>query len=169
MVSNKKRKPVFIKRKWNHVVLSRATILSFHLVDKIQQNNKCTLYGDKNEIIYHMIISECRKIMQNECKCRLDWEENVIHWELCKKLKFDHTTKWYMHKPESVQVNETHKICWNFEIQTDHLILTRRPNLMIVNKRKRTCHFVDFAIPVTTEWKPKIAERDTSTSTLPEN
>ena len=28
----KKRKPVFIKRKWNHVVFSRATILSFHPV-----------------------------------------------------------------------------------------------------------------------------------------
>ena len=34
MVCNKlkKRKPVFIKRKWNHVVFSRATILSFHPV-----------------------------------------------------------------------------------------------------------------------------------------
>ena len=27
-----KRKPVFIKRKWNHVVFSWATILSFHPV-----------------------------------------------------------------------------------------------------------------------------------------
>ena len=33
MVSNKKRKPVFLKRKWNHVVFSRATILSFHPVE----------------------------------------------------------------------------------------------------------------------------------------
>ena len=32
MVCNKKRKPVFIKWKWNHVVFSRATILSFHPV-----------------------------------------------------------------------------------------------------------------------------------------
>ena len=32
MVCNKKRKPVFIKRKWNQVVFSGATILSFHLV-----------------------------------------------------------------------------------------------------------------------------------------
>ena len=32
MVCIKKRKPVFIKRKWNHVVFSRATILSFHPV-----------------------------------------------------------------------------------------------------------------------------------------
>ena len=30
--ATKKRKPVFIKRKWNHVVFSRVTILSFHLV-----------------------------------------------------------------------------------------------------------------------------------------
>ena len=33
MVCNKKRKPVFIKRKWNHVVFSRAKILSFHPVE----------------------------------------------------------------------------------------------------------------------------------------
>ena len=32
MVCNKKRKPVFIKQKWNHVVFSGVTILSFHPV-----------------------------------------------------------------------------------------------------------------------------------------
>ena len=32
-----------------------------------------------------------------------------------------------MHKPKSVLENETHKILWNFEIQTDHLISARRP------------------------------------------
>ena len=47
----------------------------------------------------------------------------VIYWELCKKLKFDHTTKWYMHKLETVLENETHKILWDFEIQTDYQIL----------------------------------------------
>ena len=31
--ATKKRKLVFIKRKWNHVVFSRAIILSFHPVD----------------------------------------------------------------------------------------------------------------------------------------
>ena len=30
-----------------------------------------------------------------------------------------------MHKPESVLQNEMHKILLDFEIQTDHLILTR--------------------------------------------
>ena len=34
--ATKNRKPVFIKRKWNHIVSSRATILSFHPVYIIQ-------------------------------------------------------------------------------------------------------------------------------------
>ena len=61
----------------------------------------------------------------------------VIHKELCKKFRFDHTNKWYMHNPESILENETHKILWDFEIQMDDLISTRRPDLVIVNKNKR--------------------------------
>ena len=49
-----------------------------------------------------------------------------------------------MYKPESVLENEIHKILWDFEVQTDHLILARRPNLVIINKR--TCHIVYLAI-----------------------
>ena len=48
-------------------------------------------------------------------KTRHDWVGKVIHWELCKRLKGDQTTKCYKHKSESVQENETHKILWDFE------------------------------------------------------
>ena len=64
-----------------------------------------------------------------------DWVGKVIHWELCKKLNFDPTTKWYMHKSESVLKNETHNILWDFEIKTDHLIPARRPDLVLINKK----------------------------------
>ena len=77
-----------------------------------------------------------------------DWAGKVIHWELCKKLKFDHPCKWYMHNPEYILENETHKTLWDFEIQTDHLISARRPDLEIVKKKlknKRTCQIEDFA------------------------
>ena len=53
---------------------------------------------------------------------------NVINWELCKKLKFYHADKWYKHNPESVLEKETHKILWDFEIRTNHLIAVRRPD-----------------------------------------
>ena len=61
----------------------------------------------------------------------------MIHWELCKKLKFAHTNKWYMDNKESVLENDTYKVPWDFEMQTDHLKLTRRPDLVIVNKKKK--------------------------------
>ena len=71
----------------------------------------------------------------------------VIHWELYEKFEFDHTNKWYMHNPESVLENEMHKLLWDFEIQTDHLISPRWPDLKIINKKKRVCKIVDFAVP----------------------
>ena len=36
-----------------------------------------------------------------------------------------------MHKPESVLEKETHKILRDFEIQTDHQIQAKRPDLII--------------------------------------
>ena len=54
--------------------------------------------------------------------------------------------KWYIHNPEFVLENETLKILWDFEIQTDHLNSARRPDLDIVNKKKRTYWIVDFAV-----------------------
>ena len=60
----------------------------------------------------------------------------VIPWELCKKFKFDPTNKWYMHNRESFLENEPHKLLWYFETQTDRLISVRRPDLMIVNKKR---------------------------------
>ena len=34
----------------------------------------------------------------------------------------------------------------DFKIQIDHLIPTRRPDCIIINKKKRICKFVDFAV-----------------------
>ena len=85
------------------------------------KNSWCRLCGDRDETINY-IISQCTKLAQTEYKNRHDWVEKEIHWELYKKFKFDHTNKWYMHNPESIQENETHILLWDLEIQTDHLI-----------------------------------------------
>ena len=84
-------------------------------IDKTQQNSKCRLCGDRDETINH-IISECSKLAQREYKARHDWVGNVIH---------------------SVQENATHKLLWDFNIQTNHLIPARRPDLIIINKKKK--------------------------------
>ena len=58
----------------------------------------------------------------------------VIQWELGKKLKFDHTNKWYIHNRESALESEMHKHPWHFEIQTDPLISARKPDLAMINE-----------------------------------
>ena len=86
------------------------------IIDKTQQNSKCRLCGDRDEMINH-IISECSKLAQKGYKARHDWVGKVIHWEMCKKFQFDHTNKWYMHNPALVLENDTHKLLWDFNIQ----------------------------------------------------
>ena len=36
-----------------------------------------------------------------------------------------------MHNLKSVLENETHKVLWDFEIQTDHTFTARRPDLVM--------------------------------------
>ena len=51
-----------------------------------------------------------------------------------KNYKFIYTTKWYIEKLASY--NWTFKILCDFEIKTDHLISARRPDVVIINKKK---------------------------------
>ena len=75
---------------------------------------------------------------------------------MCKKLKFDHTNKWYMHNPAPILENAMHKLLWDFNIQTDHLIPTRRPDLIIINKKKK---IVDSTVPTDHRIKLKECEK----------
>ena len=42
-----------------------------------------------------------------------------------------------MHNAESIQENETQKIPWYFQIQTNHLIPDRGPDQVILKKKKK--------------------------------
>ena len=74
-------------------------------IDKTQQNSKCRLCSDRDETINH-IKCDCSKLAQ-KYKTKHDWVGKVIPWEICKKFKFDHTNKCYMHNPGSVLENDT--------------------------------------------------------------
>ena len=65
-----------------------------------------------------------------------------------------------MHNPAPVLENHTHKLLWDFNIQTDHLISARIPDLIIINKKKKISKIFDFAVPADhkinlKEWEKK--------------
>ena len=62
-----------------------------------------------------------------------------------------------MHNLAPVLENNTHKLQWDFDIHTDHLISARRPDFIIINnKKKGTCKIVDF--DVTADHRIKLKE-----------
>ena len=61
-----------------------------------------------------------------------------------------------MHNPASVLKNDTHKLLWDLDIPTDHLISARRPDLIIINKKRE---FVNFAVPADHRMKMKEREK----------
>ena len=90
--------------------------------------------------VYH-IVSSCSKLGQKEYKRRRDNLGKKVHWRLVGKCNFEARDKWYELEPESVLENEDYKIMWDFSIQTDHLIEARRPDLVVVDKKERSCKF----------------------------
>ena len=73
-----------------------------------------------------------------------------------------------MQNPAFVLENDRHKLRWDFDIQTDHLISASRPDFIIINKKKkkkkkrkkkRTCKIVDLAAPADHRIKPKETEK----------
>ena len=61
------------------------------------------------------------------------------------------------------------QLLWDFEVQTDHHIEARRPDLIIVDKEKKTCQIVDFAIPGDHRVEMKEREKGRNTKIWQEN
>ena len=61
--------------------------------------------------------------------------------------------------PTPVLENDTHKFLWNFNIHTNHLISARRPDILIINKKKRICKIDDLAAPADHRIKLKKCEK----------
>ena len=66
-----------------------------------------------------------------------------------------------MHNPAPVLENDTHKLLWDFDIHTEHLILVRRPDLIIINKKSKfaklsTLLFLDLARELKKLWNMQV-------------
>ena len=114
-------------------------------IDKSQGDSLCRMCRKLDESIDH-IVSGLEVYAQKEYR-RHDNLGKIVHWKLARRCNFEAVDKWYEHEPESVLENEDYKILWDFIIQTDHVIEARRPDLVVVDKKERSCKIIDFAVP----------------------
>ena len=88
----------------------------------------------------------CGKLAQTEYKKRDDNLGKIVHWKLARKCDFEAGDKWHEHESKSVLEKEDYKILWDFSIQTDHVIKVQRLDWVVVDKKRRTCKIIDFAV-----------------------
>ena len=69
----------------------------------------------------------------------------TVHPDICRKKGFTIPEKCYKHIlfPE----NESFKILWDFNIQTDNIIEHRRPDMIIIDKTSKKAQIVGLAVP----------------------
>ena len=103
-------------------------------IDKSQKDTLCGLCKKAVESIDH-VVSGCSKLVQKKMYDNLG---KIVHWNFVRKCNFEDGDKWYEHEPGSILENEDYKILWDFSIQTDHVIEARRPDLVVVDKKRRT-------------------------------
>ena len=56
-----------------------------------------------------------------------------------------------MHNPAPVLENDTQKLLWDFNIETDHLIPARRLDIIIINKKRELAKLSTFLSRRTTK------------------
>ena len=103
------------------------------------------MFRKVDETIDH-IVSGKSKFAQKEYKRKHGNLGKLVHWKLARKCNFEAGDKWYEHEPESVLENEDYRILRDFSIRTDHVIEARRPDLVVVDKKERSCKIIDFAV-----------------------
>ena len=72
---------------------------------------------------------------------------SYVHWQFCEKLGFNRARLWYEHELESVVENKNFKLLWDSTIQCDHMIDTRRPDIVVDDKVKKETMITDMMIP----------------------
>ena len=63
---------------------------------------------------------------------------------------------WYEHNPEKVLESREVKILRDFIVQTDFEIKARKPDIIVIDKTSRECHFIEITCPL--DWS--ILERE---------
>jgi hypothetical protein len=102
----------------------------------------CCLCKQYEETI-DQLISGCLTLAKNEYVIRHDKVCTLLHYSICKKLGIETAEDWYSHIPKPVTEHEDLTVLWNQWIQTDREVLANRSDIIIKNKKDKTCLLID--------------------------
>jgi Reverse transcriptase (RNA-dependent DNA polymerase) len=133
-----------------------------HIIKDATVEDKCRKCSNTGETIEH-IVSGCPMLCQTDYLHRHNQVANIIHQKLAIKYKLLQTsTAYYKYKPEKVLDSKDFKLYYDRAVITDQTIHHNRPDIIIIDKKKRETIIIDVAVPlchnVEKTWIEKISK-----------
>ena len=117
-------------------------------VFNVEDDDTCRIYRVQKETIHH-IISSCNGLSPTKYLERHDNICKYIHVLLLLEHEFiEKYIPLYQHQPTQVAENNLTKILWNFLIQTDHEVISNKPDIIVVDKINKTTNLIEVAVPI---------------------
>ena len=101
--------------------------------------------GKRGETVQH--IYECKILAQREYKRRHDTVEKLVNAKICEEHNLERKKKWYEHCTEGAVEDDDVELIWDINIQCDNDIEARRPDLILVDKKVKSCVIINVATP----------------------
>ena len=113
---------------------------------KSSHDPKCRMCNCSDETVAHLLTA-CPKLAATEYLTRHNEVARLVHRSICEVYNIKVARQPWHHVPEPVVETDNVKILWDFEIRTDRRITARRPDIVIIDKKKKTGLIIDIAVP----------------------
>ena len=119
---------------------------------------KCRLCGRFDETIDYLV-SGCPELAKTEYFHCHNKEAALMHWKICKEFGAEVKDWWYEHEPRAVAEKDTITILWDMPIHTDRTMAANRPDIVLKNKKDKTCLLIEKTVPLDTNTSVKTMEK----------
>ena len=121
---------------------------------------KCRLCGHFDKTIDHLV-SGCPELAKTKYIHRHNKAAAHMHWKICKEFGIEVKEWWYEHEPRAVTKNDTRKS--HYSVGHAHPLWQDqsgfRPDIVLKNKKDKTCLLIDMTIPLDTNTSVKTTEK----------
>jgi hypothetical protein len=131
------------------VVAQDQTISTNYFKNKILKEDfdtLCRLCKQHEESIDHLT-SGCPILAKNEYLMRYDKVGAHLRYAICKALGVETTDEWYTHAPNPICEHENVTVLCNQGVHTERQVTANKPDIVIENKKEKTCTLIDVAVP----------------------
>ena len=127
---------------------------------KKQIDGNCKVCDKAQETKSHLAAG-CPMLASIEYLHRHNRVASYVHWVVCRELGCEVPNKWYGHTPRIVVNIDENTILWDYSIISDRKILANSPDVVIHDRKSKTCLLIDVSVPDNKNITLKEAEKVT--------